>query len=63
MPDDSFLSYNANLQRGRMLRMMGRPAEAEKFLQTAIGMQPENAQMAMLLQICYLGDGRTGCWR
>jgi tetratricopeptide (TPR) repeat protein len=53
MPDESFISYQANLQRGRMLRQVGRPAEAEKFLQAAIGAQPENAVGYYELAFCY----------
>jgi tetratricopeptide (TPR) repeat protein len=53
MPDESFNTYQANLQRGRMLRTMGRSAEAEKFLQSAIGAQPDNAEGYYELAFCY----------
>lgn len=53
MPDESFNSYQANLQRGRMLRQHGRPADAEKHLQAAIGALPDNAEGYYELAFCY----------
>ena len=53
MPDESFSSYQANLQRGRLLRQHGRPAEAENFLQAAIGAQPNHAEGYYELAFCY----------
>jgi tetratricopeptide (TPR) repeat protein len=45
--------YQANLQRGELLRQQGRYAEAEKYLQQAIGEQPSHAEGYYELAFCY----------
>jgi tetratricopeptide (TPR) repeat protein len=56
MPDESF-SFQANLQRGRLLREQGRYADAEKFLQSAIGEEASNAIGYFELAFCYCNWG------
>jgi tetratricopeptide (TPR) repeat protein len=46
-------SYQANLRRGEMLRGQNRYAEAEKYLQEAIGEEPNNAEGYYELAFCY----------
>jgi tetratricopeptide (TPR) repeat protein len=53
MPEAAHSSYQANLARGRMLRQHGRPADAEKFLQSAVAAQPDNANGYYELAFCY----------
>jgi tetratricopeptide (TPR) repeat protein len=45
--------YQANLQRGAMLRHQSRYPEAEKYLQQAIGDEPNNAEGYYRLAFCY----------
>jgi tetratricopeptide (TPR) repeat protein len=45
--------FQANLQRGELLRHQGRYAEAESYLQRAIGEQPDNADGYYELAFCY----------
>jgi tetratricopeptide (TPR) repeat protein len=52
MPEPSS-SFQANLQRGELLRNQGRFAEAEKYLQQAVAEQPSNAEGHYELAICY----------
>jgi tetratricopeptide (TPR) repeat protein len=44
MSDETSSGYRANLQRGELLRGQRRYAEAEKFLQTAIAAEPDQAE-------------------
>jgi tetratricopeptide (TPR) repeat protein len=53
MPEDAHSTFQANLQRGRMLRQHGRPADAEKYLQAAIAAQPDQAEGYYELAFCY----------
>ena len=46
-------SYQANLQRGELLCHQSRHADAEKYLQQAIGEQPSNAEGYYQLSFCY----------
>ncbi len=46
-------SYQSSLQRGELLRNQGRYAEAEKYLQQAIGEQPSHADGYFELAFCY----------
>jgi tetratricopeptide (TPR) repeat protein len=50
---EGFSSYQANLQRGGLLRAQNRYAEAEPYLQRAIGEQPANAEGYYQLAFCY----------
>jgi tetratricopeptide (TPR) repeat protein len=53
MSDEPSSSYNANLLRGQQLRDMRRYPDAEKYLQQAIGEQPNNAAGYYQLAFCY----------
>jgi tetratricopeptide (TPR) repeat protein len=44
MSDETSSGFRSNLQRGELLRGQGRYAEAEKFLQAAIGAEPGQAE-------------------
>lgn len=50
---DGSSSFRASLQRGVLLRQNNRYADAEKYLQLAIGEQPENADGYYELAFCY----------
>jgi tetratricopeptide (TPR) repeat protein len=57
---EQFSSYQANLQRGEMLRNQSRHAEAEKYLQQAITEQPSNAEGYYQLAFCYCNWSNHG---
>ncbi len=46
-------NFQANLQRGEMLRQQGRYPDAERYLQLAISAQPSNAEGYFELAFCY----------
>jgi tetratricopeptide (TPR) repeat protein len=53
MNDEIASSYQANLQRGELLRRQNRFPEAEGYLQRAIGEEPSNAEGYYELAFCY----------
>jgi len=53
MSDEIASSYQANLQRGELLRRQNRLPEAESYLQRAIGEQPDNAEAYYQLAFTY----------
>ncbi len=61
MNSDSIQPAEALFERGRMLLMHNRPAEAERFLRECLSHDPENAHALHLLAICLqAGGSRSG---
>jgi tetratricopeptide (TPR) repeat protein len=60
MSNESTPGYQANLQRGELLRQQGRHAEAEQYIQQAIAEQPNSPEGYYELAFCYCNwDGHS----